>query len=138
MIRVQRVYDAAGRGSGTRVLVDRLWPRGIKKEALSLDYWARDVSPSDRLRHWFGHRAERWAEFRRRYFAELDEHPGAWAPLLEMARERDLLLLFGASETEHNNAVALKEYLEAKLRRRASSPRAAKSATPRKKKRTWR
>ncbi len=116
MIRVERVYDLKRRGAGAYFLVDRLWPRGVKKEALSLDGWLKDVAPSDTLRTWFAHDPRKWAEFQRRYFEELDRKPEAWRPLLEAARSGTVTLLFAAKDTAHNNAVALKSYLDAKLR----------------------
>lgn len=115
MIRVKRVYDPAGREDGARFLVDGLWPRGLKKEALELDGWLKEVAPSGGLRRWFAHQPARWEEFRRRYFAELDRNPPAWKPLLEAARRGTVTLLYAARDTERNNAVALKEYLESKL-----------------------
>ena len=102
MIHVHRVYDHGEIPPGRRFLVDRLWPRGVKKEALALDGWLRDASPSNELRHWYGHDPERWDEFRRRYFAALDAQPAAWAPLLEAARAGDVTLLFSAREMERS------------------------------------
>jgi uncharacterized protein YeaO (DUF488 family) len=117
-IDVRRVYDDEGRGGEQRYLVDRLWPRGKKKDDLHLDGWLKEVAPSDGLRRWFGHDPERWEEFVRRYDAELEAHPEAWQILLDAARHGDVMLLFGAKDEEHNNAVALKGYLERKLKRR--------------------
>lgn len=115
-LEVERAYgDHQHRGQ--RFLVDRLWPRGVSKAELPLDGWLKDVAPSDALRRWFGHDPERWAEFVRRYGAELDEHPEAWQPLREAAKKGRVILLFGAKDEEHNNAVALKRYLEKKLSR---------------------
>jgi uncharacterized protein YeaO (DUF488 family) len=88
MIRVERVYDHKERDGGARFLVDRLWPRGIRKEALQIDGWLRDVAPSDALRRWFDHDPAKWEEFKKRYFQELDEEPAAWQPLLEAGRSR--------------------------------------------------
>lgn len=123
-IRLKRVYEPAEPSDGERFLVDRLWPRGLKKEALQLAGWLREVAPSDALRRWFGHDPQRWQEFQRRYFAELDAKPDAWAPLVEAARKGRLTLLYSARDAEHNNAVALRAYLEAKLRpRRATGGR---------------
>jgi uncharacterized protein YeaO (DUF488 family) len=111
-IQTRRVYDAVEAGDGFRVLVERLWPRGLRKEALRLDRWLKEVAPSDELRRWFAHDPARWDEFRRRYFAELDAKPEAWQPLLEAARGGPVTLLYSARDTEHNNARALQEYLE--------------------------
>ena len=116
MIRVKRVYEAAARSDGARFLVDRLWPRAVKKEGLGLTAWLKEVAPSDGLRQWFGHDPERWAEFQHRYRAELDRNPDGWQPLLEAAQEGTVTLLCAARDDEHNNAVALKAYLEAKLK----------------------
>lgn len=112
MIRIKRAYDTPETSDRTRFLVDHLWPRGLKKEALKVKSWIREVSPSNELRHWFGHEPAKWNEFQRRYFAELDHKPDAWQPLLEAAQQGDITLVFGARDTEHNNAVALKSYLE--------------------------
>ncbi len=117
MIKVKRVYDPAEPDDGRRFLVDRLWPRGMRKEALRMEGWLRDVAPSDRLRRWFGHDPKKWEEFRRRYFAELEAHPEAWQPLLEAARAGNVTLLFSARDTSYNNAVALREFLEGKLKK---------------------
>jgi uncharacterized protein YeaO (DUF488 family) len=115
MIRVRRVYEPPDRDEGVRFLVDRLWPRGLKKEALRLNGWLKEVAPSDGLRRWFGHKPEKWAEFRRRYFKELDGKREAWEPILETARRGNVTLLFGAHDVEHNNAAALRDYLKPKL-----------------------
>ncbi|GBD33661.1 hypothetical protein HRbin33_02657 [bacterium HR33] len=115
MIRVKRVYEPPAPRDGARFLVDRLWPRGLKKETLRLDGWFKELAPSDRLRRWFAHQPGRWQEFRRRYFAELDRNESAWKPLLEAARRGTVTLLYAARDAERNNAVALKEYLESKL-----------------------
>lgn len=120
MIQVKRVYDPYSPDDGARFLVDRLWPRGLKKEALRLDGWLKDAAPSDALRRWFGHDPARWDEFRRRYFAELDSKPEAWQPILQAARQGNVTLLYSARDVEHNNAVALKSYLEIKLKEERS------------------
>lgn len=112
MIRVQRAYDPPDPDDGQRFLVERLWPWGVKKEALALNGWLREVAPRDGLRRWFGHDPARWEEFRRRYFQELDARPEAGRPLLEAARRGNVTLLFSARDTAHNNAVALRDYLE--------------------------
>jgi uncharacterized protein YeaO (DUF488 family) len=103
-------------GSARRFLVDRVWPRGVRKDDLHLEGWLREVAPSAELRRWFGHDPARWEEFRRRYTAELDARPDAWWPLLEAARAGDVVLLFGARDAEHNNAVVLRDYLVPRLR----------------------
>ena len=118
MIRVKRVYEPAGRGDGARFLVDRLWPRAVKKEGLRLTAWLKEVAPSGSLRTWFGHDPKRWTEFQRRYRAELDGNPDGWRPLVAAARKGTVTLLFSARDEEQNNAVALKSYLEAKLKDR--------------------
>ncbi len=115
MIQVKRVYAPPAPDDGIRVLVERLWPRGMKREALRLDEWLKEVAPSDSLRRWFAHDPARWEEFQRRYFAELDGKPEAWRPLREIARQGNLTLLYSARDVEHNSAVALKRYLEARL-----------------------
>ncbi len=111
-IRTERVYDHLQGDGQERFLVERLWPRGVKKEALRLNAWLKDVAPSTELRQWFEHDPAKWEEFKRRYFAELDQKPAAWQPLLEAARKGDVVLLYSAHDQEHNNALALKEYLE--------------------------
>jgi uncharacterized protein YeaO (DUF488 family) len=115
-IAVERVYGDHPAVRGRRFLVDRLWPRGIRKSDLPMSGWMKDVAPSDSLRRWFGHDPDRWAEFVRRYDEELDEHPEAWRPLRNAALRGRVVLLFGAKDEEHNNAVALKQYLEKRLR----------------------
>jgi uncharacterized protein YeaO (DUF488 family) len=117
-IKIQRVYGVTEPSHGARFLVDRLWPRGLKKEALRGILWMKDVAPSDALRRWYGHDPKKWREFRRRYFAELDSNPEAWKPILEAARRADVILLYSAQDTEHNNAAALRDYLIAQLKKR--------------------
>lgn len=109
----RRAYDGPARGDGRRVLVDRVWPRGVSKEALAADAWVKDVAPSDGLRKWFNHDPERWDEFRERYFKELDGNPeGLEALYRELRGVKRATLLFAARDEEHNNAVALVEYLQ--------------------------
>jgi uncharacterized protein YeaO (DUF488 family) len=115
MIKLKRVYEEEDAGDGVRYLVDRLWPRGIKKTSLRIDGWLKDAGPSNELRKWFGHDPERWQEFRRKYFAELDRAPDAWAPIRDALRQRAVTLLYSSHDTEHNNAVALKAYIEHKV-----------------------
>ncbi|MFN2134035.1 MAG: DUF488 domain-containing protein [Anaerolineae bacterium] len=111
-IQVKRAYEPPAPGDGYRVLVDRLWPRGVSKEKLELDEWHKEIAPSDTLRKWFGHDPEKWAEFEERYFAELDEQPDQVQELLQHANSGPLTLVYGAKDEEHNNAVALRKYLE--------------------------
>ena len=110
-IRIKRVYDAASNSDGKRILIDRLWPRGMSKEHARLDGWEKGVAPSDDLRKWFQHKAERWAEFQERYRAELTEKESELDALAAIARTGVLTLLYGASDDEHNNAVVLREVL---------------------------
>ena len=116
MIRLKRAYESASSRDGKRFLVERLWPRGIKKSNLKLDDWLKDVAPSTELRKWFAHDAEKWNEFRKRYFEELEKNPAAWQPLLAAAKEETVTLVFSSHDQEHNNAVALKDFLERKMR----------------------
>lgn len=110
-IKLKRIYDAPARADGQRVLVDRIWPRGVSKEAANLDLWLKEVAPSDRLRKWFGHDEERWEEFKRRYFEELNSKRESLEELAATASRGTVTLLFAARDEERNNAVAVKEYL---------------------------
>jgi uncharacterized protein YeaO (DUF488 family) len=110
-IRVKRTYDPPAADDGRRILVERLWPRGMRKDAVAADAWLKDVAPSTELRQWFGHRADRWEDFRRRYAEELDANPGAWEPLLDAAGRGTVTLLYSSRDTAHNAAVALRDYL---------------------------
>ncbi len=116
-IRLKRAYEPADPRDGTRFLVERLWPRGVKKEALQVRAWLKDAAPSTELRQWFGHDPSKWTEFKRRYRRELDRHPEEWTPILEAARHDDVTLVYSSHDQQHNNAVALKEYLDARLGR---------------------
>jgi uncharacterized protein YeaO (DUF488 family) len=109
-----RVYDEKP-ARGYKVLVDRVWPRGKTKEEVHMDLWMKEVAPSTDLRKWFGHDPEKWGEFRKSYFKELAGHRDEVERLVEKASEGDLLLLYGAKDEEHNQAVALKEYLDKKM-----------------------
>lgn len=111
-ISVRRVYDPAQPSDGRRILVDRVWPRGLSKDKAALDTWMRDVAPSTALRQWFDHRPERWEMFRQRYRAELALLPAVLEPLRDLAAKEHVTLLFGARDTVHNQAVALKDILE--------------------------
>jgi uncharacterized protein YeaO (DUF488 family) len=115
VITLKRAYADASPGVGTRFLVDRLWPRGVTKESLHVKAWLKDVAPSTELRKWFGHDPAKWDEFQRRYSDELDANPQSWQPLLDAARDGDVTLVYGAKDTEHNDAVVLKDFLERKL-----------------------
>ncbi|WP_448060557.1 DUF488 domain-containing protein [Cellulomonas hominis] len=110
-ITLVRVYDADPPVDAHAFLVERLWPRGLRRDQLHMDEWLKDVAPSTELRRWYGHDPAKWAEFRRRYFLELDARPDAWAPLVSPAR---VILLYSSRDREHNNAVALREYLRAR------------------------
>lgn len=112
MFKLKRAYDEAEPADGARYLVDGLWPRGVAKASLKLDDWLKEVAPSDSLRHWFNHDPEKWYEFRKRYFAELDAKPDAWLPLVQAAHKSVVTLIYSAHDTQHNNAVALAEYLK--------------------------
>ena len=115
MITLKRAYEPAHGDDGRRFLVERLWPRGVKKAALHISGWLKEVAPSTELRKWFSHDRAKWDEFRRCYFAELDAHGGALQPLLDAARLGKVTLVSSSHDQEHNNAVALKEYLESEL-----------------------
>lgn len=114
-IHLKRTYDDAAPSDGRRVLVERLWPRGMKKEALVHDAWLKEVAPSTALRKWFAHRVERWDEFVARYRAELDDNEDAWRPLLDDAKKGTLTLLYSARDEEHNGALVLRDYLLERL-----------------------
>jgi uncharacterized protein YeaO (DUF488 family) len=115
MLQIKRAYEPADSSDGQRFLVDRLWPRGVKKESLAIQDWLKDVAPSKELRKWYHHGPELWNEFCRRYFRELEANPAAWQPLLEAARRGKVTLVYSARHAEQNNAVALKEFLTKKL-----------------------
>ena len=111
-IRTKRIYEATARSDGRRILIDRLWPRGVSKDFAQLHFWARSIAPSDALRKWYRHEPEKWDEFRRRYFAELDANPEGMTELRAQLGSRTVTLLFGSKEERLNNATALREYLE--------------------------
>ena len=110
-IKIKRVYEAPAASDGTRVLVDRLWPRGLSKTDAAVDHWSKDLAPSAALRKWFGHKPERWDEFRKRYRSELANHAAEVDELQKLARKGTVTLLFGAHDEAHNNAVALMEFI---------------------------
>ncbi len=109
---MKRIYEEASSSDGRRVLVDRLWPRGVSRESARIDDWLKDVAPSNELRKWFGHEPEKWAEFKKRYREELKGKEAVLADLRALDRKGTVTLLYGAKDTEHNQAVALKEFLE--------------------------
>jgi uncharacterized protein YeaO (DUF488 family) len=117
-VSLVRVYDLAEVGQRPSFLVERLWPRGVRRDALAGAEWLPDAGPSTELRKWFGHDPRKWEEFRRRYFAELDRRPAAWRVIADAAAAGDVVLLYSSRDTEHNNAAALREYL---LAQRAAS-----------------
>ncbi len=115
MIKLKRVYESMGNDDGKKFLVERLWPRGVKKTALANAVWLKDVAPSTVLRKWFGHDPKKWEEFQRRYRVELKEHQAVLESILEAARRGTVTLLYSSHDTEHNNAVVLRDYLQRKL-----------------------
>ena len=110
-IRIKRAYEPPAPEDGTRILIDRLWPRGVKKETLALSQWNKELSPSTELRQWFGHDPALWLEFRQRYAAELQPHAELFDALRALARQGTITLVYGAHDETHNNAVALREFL---------------------------
>ena len=126
MMQIKRTYEPSARGDGRRILVERLWPRGMKKETLHADAWIKDVAPSTELRKWFGHEVERWDEFRRRYQRELSANPDAWAPILDASKRGTVTLLYSAHDVVHNGAVVLRDYLT--KRSQARPPKANRAA----------
>jgi uncharacterized protein YeaO (DUF488 family) len=111
-IRIKRVYEPAEAQDGYRVLVDRLWPRGVSKQDAAIDLWLKEAAPSTVLRKWFNHVPERWDKFKGRYFAELDENGEHLQPLLKAAKEGNITLVYSSRDQKHNQALALREYLE--------------------------
>ena len=128
MISVKRAYEPVAASDGTRLLVERLWPRGLTKEKLHVAEWLKEAGPSTELRKWFAHDPAKWDRFRERYARELDAQPEAWQLIVTAARRGKVTLVYSSHDEEHNNAVALQEYLAGKMRRRRPA------ATPRKRK----
>ncbi|GIW03830.1 MAG: hypothetical protein KatS3mg059_0450 [Thermomicrobiales bacterium] len=126
-IRLRRVYAPPEADDGMRVLVDRIWPRGVSKERARVDLWLRDVAPSDDLRRWFGHDPARWEEFQARYRQELEDDPVRLAPLFEAVRRGPVTLLYSARDEHHNQAVALKAIVEERLRSEQETRRVLES-----------
>ena len=125
MIQIKRAYEHLSKDDGELFLVERLWPRGVKKENLRVEAWLKDVAPSTELREWFEHDPAKWDEFRRRYFRELDKHAAAWQPLLARAGRGRVTLVYSAHDTEHNNALALKEFLDRRIKSMSAASKAA-------------
>jgi uncharacterized protein YeaO (DUF488 family) len=121
VIQIKRVYEPHAAADGARFLVERLWPRGVTKASLEMDAWLKDAAPSTELRRWFKHDSENWAEFKRRYVAELDARSDAWKPILTKARRGRVTLLYSAHDVEHNNAVVLRDFLNHKLQANGTS-----------------
>jgi uncharacterized protein YeaO (DUF488 family) len=111
-IRLKRAYEKPSRNDGKRVLVDRLWPRGVSKQEAKVDLWLKEIAPSSELRKWFRHEPEKWGEFKKRYFRELEKNPQALERLNEITGKGNVTLVFAATDEQHNNAVALKEYID--------------------------
>ena len=110
MIKIKRIYEKPESQDGKRVLIDRMWPRGVKKEKAALDFWMKDLAPSPALRKWFGHKENKWPEFRKKYRKELSGKTGKTKELKAMGK--NITLLYAAKDEKHNNAAVLKEYLE--------------------------
>lgn len=113
-LRTKRIYEAQASSDGRRILIDRLWPRGVSKEDAHVDFWAKSVAPSNELRRWYQHDPGKWEEFRRRYFAELDANPSGVAELRAELGRGTVTILYGSKEEHLNNATALREYLESR------------------------
>jgi uncharacterized protein YeaO (DUF488 family) len=122
VIRLKRVYEPARSSDGTRYLVERLWPRGMKKATLRIDAWLKEVAPSTTLRRWFNHDLKKWKEFQRRYRRELDANLETVRPILSALHRGTVTLVYSSHDETHNNAVALKEYLEEKSAKKPSGP----------------
>lgn len=110
-VRLKRAYEPAAADDGTRVLIDRLWPRGVSKDDAALDLWLKDIAPSTALRKWFGHEPARWAEFQQRYAAEVQQHPEAFGQLRALARQGPVTLVYAARDEQYNDAVVLRSLL---------------------------
>lgn len=125
---IRRIYDAPTRNDGYRILVDRLWPRGVRRAEARLDEWCRDLAPSDELRHWFAHDPRRWSEFQRRYRRELANQPDAIGRLTERAGSHRLTLVYAARDREHNNAVVLRDVIDERRARRPDEKRSRRNS----------
>jgi uncharacterized protein YeaO (DUF488 family) len=124
MVTLKRAYEPVASGDGKRFLVERLWPRGVRKASLQIDGWLKEAAPSSELRQWFSHDPAKYPDFRHRYFRELDANPQAWQTILDVAaRGGKVTLIYSSHDTEHNNAVALRDYLEKKLQKHGAELR---------------
>jgi uncharacterized protein YeaO (DUF488 family) len=115
MLKIKRVYDPPSPNDGKRILIDRLWPRGLKKEDAKVDVWIKEAAPSTQLRMWYGHDPKKWVEFKRRFFSELHRRQDLVEGIVNASRKGTVTLLFGSKEERFNNAVALKEFVEARM-----------------------
>lgn len=115
MLKIKRIYDQPSSADGKRILIDRLWPRGLKKEDARIDEWVKEIAPSNELRKWFNHDPNKWGEFKKRFFQELQGSQDIVSDIVSAARKGTVTLLFGSKEERFNNAVALKEYIEARM-----------------------
>ena len=131
MVTLKRAYDPVAATDGKRLLVERLWPRGLSKDRLKLDGWIREVAPTTELRKWFRHDPTKWRQFRIRYFRQLDSQPESWQSIVSLARRGTVTLVYSSHDEEHNNAVALREYLQLKTRQRARRRRSTSLHRPR-------
>jgi uncharacterized protein YeaO (DUF488 family) len=129
-VRLKRAYEPAARGDGTRILIDRLWPRGVTKKAAAIDEWMKDISPSTALRQWFGHEPSRWQEFRRRYVREVRDNPDQLRRLRALAKQGPVTLVFSARDELHNDAVVLREIVSGKRNRSKPTPKAKPRCKP--------
>jgi len=111
-VKIKRVYEKPDKEDGLRILVDRLWPRGLTKEKAGADLWLKDIAPSTQLRKWFGHDPEKWEEFKKRYSSEIKENKKSLSLLKEQIKKHSVTLLYGAKDEEHNEALVLKNYLK--------------------------
>ncbi len=109
MLKIKRAYETPSKDDGVRVLIDRLWPRGVSKQKAKIDLWLKDIAPSDNLRKWFGHKPGRWEGFRERYLNELKDKPAAVGELEKISHQKPTTLVYAAKDKEHNNAVVIKD-----------------------------
>jgi uncharacterized protein YeaO (DUF488 family) len=139
-ILLKRAYDTPSRSDGYRILVERLWPRGVAKQHAKIDLWLKEAAPSTELRRWFNHDPNRWVEFKRKYFRELDSHEASVHPILERVRAGPVTFIFASRELRFNNAVALKEYVERSgdgATRGLTGPELARNVRPRPPRYNW-